>query len=57
MEFLTETQKIVVLARITGGYTADIMPNGNYRIYKNRHIMEINCLGYDVYLKAGNARL
>jgi hypothetical protein len=57
MEFLTETQKIVVQAKMQDGYAADIMPNGNYLVYKHRHAMIINCLGYDIYLKPGNARL
>lgn len=55
--FLTGTQQIVVESRVTAGYDWQILPNGNYRIWKGRHTMEINCLGYDVYIRTGGARL
>lgn len=55
--FLTEIQKIVVLARIKDGYSWQLVSNGNYKLWKGRHIMEINCLGYDCFIKLGNYRM
>lgn len=56
-EFLTGTQEVVVKARIKQGYEVQRLSNGNWQAWKGRHTMVINCLGYDVYVRPGWARL
>jgi hypothetical protein len=50
MKFLTIEQQAVVEYRIKNGYEFILKQNGNYILSKKRHIMEINCLGYDCYV-------
>jgi hypothetical protein len=48
--YLTTEQKAVVEYRIAQGYQYEQKSNGNYLVWKGRHTMEINCLGYDCYV-------
>lgn len=50
MNYLTKEQKAVVEYRLSIGYDYQVLPNGNYKMWKKRHIMIINCLGYDCYV-------
>lgn len=50
MKFLTNEQKAVVESRIASGYEWLLLGNGNYKIWKGKHTMVINCLGYDCYV-------
>ncbi len=54
MNFKTKEQEIVVKARIEMGYEAHELSNGDWLVYKGRHTMQINCLGYDCYVSKGN---
>lgn len=51
--FLTNEQKVVVQARIKMSYKSELLSNGNWLVYKGKHTMIINSLGYDVYIKKG----
>lgn len=51
--FLTNEQKVVVQARVKMGCESELLSNGNWLIYKGKHTMIINNLGYDVYIKKG----
>jgi hypothetical protein len=53
-EFLTGTQQTVVECRLRDGYEMQRQPNGNFRMWKGCHTMEINCLGYDCYVSPSN---
>jgi hypothetical protein len=48
--YLTPEQQAVVESRIARGYQYDKKKNGNYVVWKGKHIMEINCLGYDCHI-------
>lgn len=50
MTYLTKEQQAVVEYRLSIGYDYQLKQNGNYLLWKGRHIMEINCLGYDCYV-------
>lgn len=50
MIFLTPEQEAVVKYRLSIGYDYQLLPNGNYKLRKGRHIMIVNCLGYDCYV-------
>jgi hypothetical protein len=54
MKYLTNEQQVVVEARIKMGYSSNEQSNGNILLYKGKHTMIINCLGYDVYLPKGS---
>lgn len=49
MTYLTREQQVVVEARIKMGYESFSLPNGFITVYKGRHKMIINGLGYDTY--------
>ena len=51
--FLTGTQEIVVNARIADGYDSIRLSNGNWKVWKGKHTLLINCLGYDCYVQYG----
>jgi hypothetical protein len=50
MIFLTPEQQAVVEYRLSIGYDYQLLPNGDYKLWKGRHIMIVNCLGYDCYV-------
>lgn len=49
MKFISVEQEAVVLYRIKQGYQVEFLSNGFYKLWKNRHTMIINGLGYDTY--------
>lgn len=49
MNYLSEEQRIVVEYRIKIGYYCEMLKNGYWLCYKNKHKMIINGLGYDTY--------
>jgi hypothetical protein len=54
--YKTKEQQIVVESRIKSGYESQELPNGDWMIWKGRHKMIINCLGYDIYVPSGNLK-
>ena len=54
MQYLTTEQEVVVKSRVANGYTPELLNNGNILLYKGKHTMIINCLGYCVYTPKGN---
>lgn len=49
MNFISDEQKVVVSNRINQGYDYQLLSNGFYKLWKGKHIMIINGLGYDTY--------
>lgn len=54
--FKTKEQQVVVEARINMGYEAEELPNGDWVVWKGKHKMIIECLGYDCYVPVGNLK-
>jgi hypothetical protein len=53
MNFLTKEQEVVVTTRINNGYDYVVLNNGWIKVWKGKHTMIINHLGYDVYVPVG----
>lgn len=49
MKFISIEQEAVVLYRIQQGYEVELLESGFYKMWKGRHIMIINGLGFDTY--------
>lgn len=56
MTYKTKEQQVVVESRIAKGYESQKLPNGDWLVWKGRHKMQINCLGYDCYVPKGNLK-
>jgi hypothetical protein len=54
--YKTKEQQVVVESRIAKGYESQKLPNGDWLVWKGRHTMQINCLGYDCYVPKGNLK-
>lgn len=48
--YISEEQKIVVEYRIKSGYNAEQLSNGFIHLWKGKHQLIINGLGYDTYV-------
>lgn len=53
MQYLTKEQQAVVEYRLSIGYESQLLSNGDWLLWKGKHTMQINCLGYDCYVKKG----
>lgn len=51
MIYISKEQQAVVEYRISIGYAAERLSNDYWLVYKGRHKMIINGLGYDTYVK------
>lgn len=49
MKFISIEQEVVVLCRIKQGYESELLENGFYKLWRGRHTMIINGLGFDTY--------